>query len=207
VPFEPPPFDDIVVPPPPGPLASDVPAGPTRYNVYRDEARDPLSLPEPAPPAWQAARPQPLNAAPLTELSFSDLVDFDRTQCYTVRAVRGAAPALVEGDPAPRRCITAVDIFPPAPPANVTAVASEGSIGLIWEPNAELDLGGYVVLRGEAGSATLQPLTDRPIAEPRFTDRTVQAGTRYVYAVVAVDDRVPVPNMSAESARVEETAR
>jgi hypothetical protein len=207
LPIEPPPFDDIVVPPPPGPLASDVPAGPTRYNVYRDEARDPLSLPEPAPPAWQAARPQPLNAAPLTELSFSDLVDFDRTQCYTVRAVRGAAPALVEGDPAPRRCITAVDIFPPAPPANVTAVASEGSIGLIWEPNAELDLGGYVVLRGEAGSATLQPLTDRPIAEPRFTDRTVQAGTRYVYAVVAVDDRVPVPNMSAESARVEETAR
>jgi hypothetical protein len=30
---------------------------------------------------------------------------------------------------------------------------------------------------------------------------------RYVYAVVAVDNRVPVANASAPSARVEETAR
>ena len=32
-------------------------------------------------------------------------------------------------------------------------------------------------------------------------------GTRYVYAVLAVDSRLPVPNMSAESTRIEETAR
>jgi hypothetical protein len=195
------------VPPPTGPLASDVPAGPTRYNVYRDEAPDPLTLPEPPPPRWRVVRPAPLNPAPLATMTFSDLVDFNRTQCYTVRAVRGAAGALVEGEAGPRQCVSAVDTFGPAPPANLTAVASEGSIGLIWEPNAELDLGGYLVLRAEPGSATLQPLTERPIAEPRFTDRTVKAGTRYVYAVVAVDDRVPLPNMSAESLRVEETAR
>jgi len=207
LPIEPPPFEDIVIPPPPGPLASDVPAGPTRYNVYREDATDPLTLPAAPAPRWQLVRPQPLNPAPLAAQTFDDLVDFNRTECYTVRAVRGAVGALVEGDAAPRQCVTAIDTFPPAPPANLTAVASEGSIGLIWEPNAELDLGGYLVLRGEAGSATLQPLTDRPIAEPRFTDRTVQAGTRYVYSVVAVDDRVPVPNMSGESARVEETAR
>jgi hypothetical protein len=33
------------------------------------------------------------------------------------------------------------------------------------------------------------------------------AGTRYVYAVLAVDSRLPVPNISAESMRIEETAR
>jgi len=36
---------------------------------------------------------------------------------------------------------------------------------------------------------------------------TVAPGTQYVYAVVAVDSRLPVPNESVESARIEETAR
>jgi hypothetical protein len=45
------------------------------------------------------------------------------------------------------------------------------------------------------------------VIEANFTDTTAVAGTRYVYAVLAVDMRLPVPNMSVESARVEETAR
>jgi hypothetical protein len=36
---------------------------------------------------------------------------------------------------------------------------------------------------------------------------TVMSGRRYVYAIVAVDDRLPLGNMSAPSPRVEETAR
>jgi hypothetical protein len=64
-----------------------------------------------------------------------------------------------------------------------------------------------VVLRGTAGDATLQPLNATPVIETQFTDTTVVAGTRYVYAVMAVDMRLPVPNISGESARIEETAR
>jgi hypothetical protein len=64
-----------------------------------------------------------------------------------------------------------------------------------------------VVLRGAPGDATLQPLNSTPVIETQFTDTTVTAGTRYVYAVLAVDSRLPVPNISAESARLEETAR
>ena len=56
-----------------------------------------------------------------------------------------------------------------------------------------------------------QPGVDRvtpvPIGEPRYDDRDVQPGQQYVYAVVAVDSRVPLPNMSAPSAEVTETAR
>jgi hypothetical protein len=86
-------------------------------------------------------------------------------------------------------------------------VAGEGAISLIWEPRDELDLGGYLVLRGEPGDATLQPLTPAPIPEASFRDTTVVPGRRYVYAVVAVDDRLPLGNVSAPSPRVEETAR
>jgi hypothetical protein len=45
------------------------------------------------------------------------------------------------------------------------------------------------------------------VDEPRFRDTHVAAGKKYVYTVVAVDSRLPVPNVSAEANRVEETAR
>jgi hypothetical protein len=62
-------------------------------------------------------------------------------------------------------------------------------------------------LRGATGDATLTALIPTPIADTRFADRTAVPGTRYVYAVVAVDSRVPLGNVSAESNRVEEAAR
>jgi hypothetical protein len=110
-------------------------------------------------------------------------------------------------EPSPPLCITPVDIFPPAAPTGLAAVPSEGGISLIWEPNSELDLGGYLVLRREGGDATLRLLTDTPIADARFRDTAVTPGMRYTYSVVAVDSLLPLPNVSAESAQVEETAR
>ena len=110
-------------------------------------------------------------------------------------------------DASPPLCVTPVDVFPPAAPTSLAAVPSEGGISLIWEPNEELDLGGYLVLRREAGDATLQQLTEKPIAEARYRDTEVRAGTRYVYSVAAVDTRLPLPNVSALSVPVEETAR
>jgi hypothetical protein len=100
-----------------------------------------------------------------------------------------------------------VDIFPPAPPSSLTAVAGEGAISLIWEASASDDVTGYLVLRGEGVDATLLPVTMTPVVETRFVDRAVTPGTRYVYAAVAVDGRVPLPNTSEPSALVEETAR
>jgi fibronectin type 3 domain-containing protein len=99
-----------------------------------------------------------------------------------------------------------IDVFPPAAPRGLTAIAGEG-ITLDWDPNEDFDLGGYLILRGEAGGATLLQLFDTAISETRYTDRTVKSGVRYVYEVVAVDSRVPVPNRSPSSSRVEELAR
>lgn len=185
-----------------------LPAGPVKYNVYREAAPDPLAFPDTAAPVeWASPLPTPINPMPLSTMSFADSVEFDRELCYSVRPVRGIPPNTVEGDASPPNCFTPVDIFPPAPPARLVAVADEGGISLIWEPNAEPDVAGYMVLRGEASDATLQPLTPAPVAESRFRDTHVSTGKKYVYAVVAVDSRVPVANVSGESNRVEETAR
>ena len=49
--------------------------------------------------------------------------------------------------------------------------------------------------------------TETPIADARYRDGTVTPGTRYSYSVLAVDSQLPLPNVSGESATVEETAR
>ena len=188
----------------PQPEDASVPPGPTTYNVYRDSAPDPWVLPPAAglSPGHVAA-PTPLNPAPLATTSITDDVDFGRVRCYTVRAQRGA----VMSEPSPPLCLTPIDVFPPAAPAGLAAVPSEGGISLIWEPNAELDLGGYLVLRRETGDATLRQLTDIPIAEARYRDTSAQPGTRYTYSVVAVDTQLPLPNVSTQSELVEEASR
>ena len=191
----------------PDPLA--LPPGPTRFHVYRTEAPDPLVLPSPATalPAGTVSVPRPITGAPVDELTFVDSVEFDRERCYEVRAVRGVGPGAVESASSERRCVKLVDVFAPEPPANLTTNVREGAVDLLWEPSADADVWGYVVLRGAPGDATLQPLTAVPVIETNFTDTAVVSGTRYVYAVLAVDSRLPVPNISAESTRIEETAR
>ena len=183
--------------------------GPLVYNVYRTTSEDPFAPPPDtaAPSPWTRQPPSPVNPVPLTTLEFADTVDFNREQCYTVRAVRGVGPDARVGNASPMACVTPVDIFPPSPPQGLGTVASAGVISLIWEPNAERDLGGYVVLRGHTPDATLQPLTLTPITEAAYRDTAVTPGVRYVYAVVAVDNRFPVPNVSAASTPIEETAR
>lgn len=191
-------------------VPGNLPAGATAYNVYRYGAPSPLALPARAvpPQPWSVPLPVAVNNTPLAAPTFTEPVVFDgREICYEVRAVRGTGAAAVEGAPSERVCVTPHDTFAPATPRGVSAVAAEGVMDLVWEPNTELDLAGYVVLRGEAGDATLTPLFERPIAETRYSDTTVTAGRRYVYAVVAADARLPVANVSPESLRVEETAR
>ena len=203
------PLDDPL--PEPSSPAPAAPQGPTRYNVYREIA--PLdTTPDQSPasnPPVDSAPPTPVNGAPLDTLTFVDpLTGLDgRRRCYVVRAVRGDGTQTVEGIPSEPACVVPIDDFPPDAPTRLSAVSSEGAISLMWEPNAEPDVAGYLVLRGEAGDATLTPVTDTVVTEARFTDRTVRPGVRYVYAVQAIDSRLPRPNVSLESARVEETAR
>jgi len=104
-------------------------------------------------------------------------------------------------------CIVPADDTPPEAPSTPSITSSDGAITLIWAPNAEPDIAGYLVLRGEAGDATLTPVSDTVVTETRLTDRTVKPGVRYIYAVQAIDSRLPRPNVSPESERVEETAR
>ena len=151
--------------------------------------------------------PEPLTPQPISETSFVDpRLDFGAERCYAVRTLNAFGALRLESAASDVTCALPVDTFAPGVPRGLAAVGSESAIDLIWEPNAEADLGGYLVLRGEAGDETLQRLTPAPIRQTTYRDSSVRRGVRYVYAVIAVDKATP-SNASAPSAHVEETAR
>jgi fibronectin type 3 domain-containing protein len=146
-----------------------------------------------------------LNAALLTVPVFRDpRVEFGTERCYVVRRVEMAGAVAIESAPSPPVCVTPVDKFAPAPPRTVNLVATASAVSLIWEPNAEADLAGYVVLRGEAPGDKLAPLTAAPIGDAAYVDTSIRRNRTYVYEVIAVDK---VGNRSAPSNRVEESIR
>jgi cellulose 1,4-beta-cellobiosidase len=88
-----------------------------------------------------------------------------------------------------------VDTFAPEVPAGVTAVPGTRSIELVWDRNTEKDFAGYRIYRD--GKKVADGVT-----APSFSDRDVQAKTRYQYQVSAADN---AGNESARSAAVEAT--
>ena len=192
--------------PEPGLLPSKpliAPPAPTGYHVFEVAKAD---GPEPDP--YALTLPAPLTPQPLaaTQLAVPGPVRYGEERCFAVRATDLVGGALVLGPPSEPACVTPVDTFPPAAPKQLAAIAGVGVINLIWEPNAEADLAGYIVLRGVAPGDTLQAITPSPIRETTYRDEAVTPGVRYTYAVVAVDTATP-QNVSGQSNRVEESSR
>jgi len=177
--------------------------GATSYHVLEV----PRSSAAPADP-YALTLPGPLTKQPLTTTTFAipGAVRFGEQRCFVVRSVDMVGGTMTVGRPSEPACVTPVDTFPPAAPTQLAAIAGVGVINLIWEPNTEPDLAGYIVLRGTAPGETLQALTPTPIRETTYRDQTATPGVRYVYAVVAVDNATP-QNVSAQSNRVEDSSR
>ena len=176
--------DDVL---PTRPIGVTMPA--IGYNVYD------VTAPETA---------VKLTKSPVTAARFSDArIVWGERRCYVVRAAETVGGSTIESDATPRLCETLTDTFPPAAPKELKAIPSEGAINLIWEPNDEKDLAGYIVMRGVATGETLEPITPSPIPETGLKD-AVPPGVPYVYMVKAVDK---AGNASPPSIRVVESAR
>ena len=101
------------------------------------------------------------------------------------------------------------DVFPPATPTGLAAVATpagngtDASIDLSWQPGTEQDLAGYAVYRREGDGVWERISPAKPVLGPGFHDGHVQQGHAYRYAVSAIDQG---GHESARSAEAEETA-
>jgi len=160
-----------------------------RYNLYD---------------ASQPALPVRLTSTPVADPTFTDTrMTWGERRCYIVRAVQTMSDLTIESEATPPVCDTLKDTFAPAAPARLQSSPQEGAISLIWEPNAEKDLDGYIVLRGPSAES-LVPIVSAPIQLTQYRDENLQPGVRYVYAVRAVDKS---GNASALSNLAEEAAR
>jgi hypothetical protein len=157
------------------------------FNVYRANAASPINPSALAAPTFEA---------PGLEIGVQ--------QCFTVRTVTVLQNVPIEGDASTPACVTPQDIFPPAPPQGLSLLLLDGVIELVWDAGTEPDIAGYMVLRGDGPGDTLRPLTPSPIRESTYRDATVTPGSRYFYAIAAVDR---AGNASPRSAPVEGTAR
>lgn len=144
-----------------------------------------------------------LTTMPMAEARFEDTrMTWGARRCYTVRAVEVINNLAIEGDAADVQCTTLVDTFAPAAPKGLQAVANQGSISLIWDPNGEKDLAGYLVFRGTQGVAP-QQVTPAPIEQAMLND-SVPQGVPYTYVVKAIDK---AGNVSPPSPEVQGMAR
>ena len=107
--------------------------------------------------------------------------------------------------------VEARDIFPPAVPTGLAAVATTGengagnapqyAIDLSWQPVTDADLAGYVVYRREGDGGWQRISPTGPLVAPAFHDSLVQPGHSYRYAVSSIDQG---GNESAHSEETEE---
>ena len=101
---------------------------------------------------------------------------------YRVQAVNGDQH---QSEVSAEITVTPKDVFPPAVPAEFSAVQGVGAIELVWQRNTEDDFAGYNVFRATDGG-TFEKIAG-PIDGPAYSDRAVEAGQTYRYAVSAVD--------------------
>ena len=183
-----------VVPVPPIPAVSAIP-GPegitlswargtatvgTNWRIYRKKKDDEKAV----------------AVADATESQWVDPVtEEDAEFTYQVQTLVPAGTRFAESEKSRAVSVTYKDVFPPATPVGLTTIAGVGSIELTWEPNHEPDLRGYQVYRGEASGALakLGELT----GEVTYSDKAVEHGKHYLYAVSAVDKQGNASKLSA----------
>jgi hypothetical protein len=137
--------------------------------------------------------------------------DAQLQQRYQYRVQRVAALTLsghaveVQGEPSEPVEISTTDIFPPAVPSGLVAVADvgAGAVDLSWSPQSDQDLAGYYVYRRDLGSSvSAQRISAAIVSSPAFHDAGAQPGHGYAYSISAIDKH---GNESARTAEVTAT--
>jgi hypothetical protein len=168
-----------------------------RYRIYRREESSGKDVVAGEMPAGEAG------PARFVDSSF----EWEKTYLYRIAAVsivtRPGSEVQVEGEDSSALRVVAHDVFPPAVPTGLQAVASgEGQkrfVDLIWAPVTNADLAGYNIYRRDAKGAAAKANSEL-VKSPAYRDAAIAAGTTYVYSVSAVDLR------GNESAKSEEAS-
>jgi len=145
------------------------------YNIYRSE--EPDSLP-----------PAPMNHDPVQKPEFEDRsFQFDKTYYYAVSTIGSVQNPHAESIPSKPRQVVTLDVFPPAPPGDLSAILEGGNVLLLWTPSPSADVAGYRLYRQEKGTAARQLVQKELIKGLSIRDTAAEPGKSYEYSIQAVD--------------------
>lgn len=137
---------------------------------------------------------QPLGRSPKPEC-VDATAQFGKRYSYRVQSVVKAGESEAQSELSNETTIAPVDTFPPAAPAGLTAVPSTASIELLWERNTDPNIVGYRVYRASGNAAFELLAGNQPL--PSYSDRAIQSGKTYRYAVSAVKSNTRESSLSA----------
>ena len=120
---------------------------------------------------------------------------------WIVQGVIRTGEQEVESLPSEPASLTPEDIFPPPVPTALRVLSGVNSLEIAWEQTPSSDLDSWQMWRAE-GESPLAPYGE-PVRVPAFSDRNVQRGKRYKYAVSSLDTS---GNQSKPSEAIEATA-
>jgi hypothetical protein len=108
-------------------------------------------------------------------------IDFGTKYQYYVEASAGD---LQQSEMAGPLAIAPEDVFPPSVPEGLTAELGVNTIELSWDRNTEPRFQGYNVYRAVEGGSFEKVAS--LIATPAYSDRQIESGKKYRYAITAV---------------------
>ncbi|MDK9705493.1 MAG: hypothetical protein OEL83_00465 [Desulforhopalus sp.] len=136
---------------------------------------------------------------PLTATGYTDRqVGNGQKYHYSVQTLTAYKAELAEGGVSKAVIATPIDQTPPPAPSGVTAVQTAAGIKVFWDRSEIQDLSGYKVYRRTADQNTHEIIGTIEPTHTLFVDAKATEGTRYYYAVTALDGAKPA-NESAKS--------
>lgn len=119
--------------------------------------------------------------ASVTKAEYLDAaVEVGKSYRYQVQASVKTGEGVAVSERTTEMAVTHADTFPPAQLLGLNVIASTNANELSWERSTEADLKHYRVWRDGV-------LLADAVEIPAYTDRTVESGKKYSYAVSAVD--------------------
>lgn len=154
-------------------------AAPTQLRAEMTPKGSKLEWSSPAP-QFRVYRDGEVVATSQTSSFLDAAAETGKSYKYEVQAVQPTGTNEAESELSRPVTLDAADTFPPASPAKLVALAGVSSVELSWERSPEPDIATYRVYRDDRLVAT-------DLTAPNFSDSQVQHGSRYRYAVTAVD--------------------
>ena len=143
------------------------------YNIYR---------------LTEGKEPEKRNSSNVKNIYFNDkLFKFGNRYIYFVRASAAGISPLLESVDSETIEVIPKDTFPPLPPKELSAVAGDSFITLIWESNQEKDLAGYKVWRKSQAETKYRLITPELVESNSYLDSQVKDNIRYEYVITACD--------------------